>query len=161
MSSFNAAMYGQSPPSSAVESTEGTPDTRFTAFSPEDIKPSKPVNAVGVAAQSAGTAAQDPFISAAPRPKAGQKLSPTASAFQPFGQSFNWCNETVSIPVVAHNASSGAASGSGAAGPVPGTIQYLDQVVAAHANSVAQTQSTEATSFGVSVVAFVSPYRPS
>jgi hypothetical protein len=90
---------------------EGTPDTRFTIFSPEDhlARSNKLLNALnldgpsdhairfrvkpaeGFGGASADAAAdKDPFISSTTI-KAEHKLSPTASAFRP-----------VSVPLVAH-----------------------------------------------------------
>ncbi|TDZ18328.1 Meiosis protein mei2 [Colletotrichum orbiculare MAFF 240422] len=98
-----AMIFNPSSPRSSVggaESFKGTPDTRLTAFSPDegsvkssrllttlgedspDITPSKlPVN-VSYERSMCG-ADKDPFVTSASA-TAQQKLSPTASAFQPF-----------------------------------------------------------------------------
>jgi hypothetical protein len=78
------SMYGHSPHSSSgiFGSTEGTPDTRLTAFSPDDARPLKASNDVSGGTQS-GTTQQDPFVTTTTKGKE-QKLSATASAFQPF-----------------------------------------------------------------------------
>ncbi|OHF00555.1 RNA recognition domain-containing protein 2 [Colletotrichum orchidophilum] len=95
------AMFPSSPHSSVAgaDSFKGTPDTRLTAFSPEEnstrssrllkslvqaspeITPSRfPSNAFGNIMSSAD---KDPFITANSS-TSHQKLSPTASTFQPF-----------------------------------------------------------------------------
>ncbi|KAK3692689.1 RNA recognition motif 2-domain-containing protein, partial [Podospora appendiculata] len=90
---------------------EGTPDTRLTAFSPDEnsARSNKILKALSLNAsveqhpvrfhvksaegyRAAQTAAEkDPFISSTTAPKAEQKLSPTASSFRP-----------VSVPLIAH-----------------------------------------------------------
>ena len=78
---------------------EGTPDTRLTAFSPDEgsIKSSKLLNALNLSASrpfpmkftvdsyNPVTVQQDkdPFTTATPSKKSEQKLSATASAFRP------------------------------------------------------------------------------
>ncbi|KAK0645879.1 RNA recognition motif 2-domain-containing protein [Cercophora newfieldiana] len=94
---------------------DGTPDTRLTAFSPDEnsarsSKLLKSTNAnvssdsnnvhfhvksEGYHGAAPGSAEKDPFISSASRSKAEQKLSPTASAFRP-----------VAIPLVANGSGS-------------------------------------------------------
>lgn len=78
-------IYGQSPHSSSgiFGSTEGTPDTRLTAFSPDDARPLK-VAIEGSTAAHAGTVQHDPFVTSTAKGKGEQKLSATASAFKPF-----------------------------------------------------------------------------
>ncbi|KAK2000497.1 RNA recognition domain-containing protein 2 [Colletotrichum falcatum] len=100
--SRETAMFNPSSPHSSIggaESFKGTPDTRLTAFSPEggsarssrllkstsqdspDTTPSRySTSAFGSVASSAE---KDPFIGAKSNP-GHQKLSPTASTFQPF-----------------------------------------------------------------------------
>jgi hypothetical protein len=95
---------------------EGTPDTRLTAFSPDDnsARSNKVLNALSLNASSdshpvrfhvkttegfrgASVAAEkDPFITSTTAPKSEQILSPTASSFRP-----------VSVPLVAHGSQSG------------------------------------------------------
>lgn len=100
------SFHPSSPHSSSggAESFKGTPDTRLTAFSPDEnsAKSSKFIRNIGIVGHDTtpvrfpvssyrGTASQvdkDPFLTA-PVPSAlstrpSQKLSPTASAFQPF-----------------------------------------------------------------------------
>ena len=78
-------IYGHSPHSSsgAAGSSEGTPDTRFTAFSPEDAHP---VKSTGQNSTPQRATQHDPFISTSTRNKAEQKLSATASDFKPYSQ---------------------------------------------------------------------------
>lgn len=147
MASFHADPYGQSPPSSGDASDEGTPDTRLTAFSPEDAVKgagtgSQPVAANPVSAGVVPTpgAQQDPFVSSARKQKQEQKLSPTASAFLPFNLAFK-VGSSVTLP--------SAVAGPGTANPVPGTLQYLDSVVASNQSSIAPA-TLDSTSFGVS-----------
>jgi hypothetical protein len=134
MSSFNPR-YSQSPHSSsgAADSGEGTPDTRLTSFSPEDARLVKPSNT-----KSTGTplkaSQQDPFVTTSSKPKGEQKLSATASAFQPFGLRVS---SSSSAPVTTHGSA-----------PVPGTIQYLDGVIAAQLSPSSGTQHPELTQQG-------------
>lgn len=97
---------------------EGTPDTRLTAFSPEDnsARSNKLLKTAGLDASSdsrsvhftavkssegystaSGGTERDPFVSGNPVAKTEQKLSPTASAFRP-----------VTIPLVAHGSLNGS-----------------------------------------------------
>lgn len=96
-------MVNQSPHSSsgAVESTQGTPDTRLTAFSPEDVRPPKGIK-FGLASASFEATPQDPFVSSGSRNKIDQKLSATASAFQPFSSKASKDGPSYSTPVVAY-----------------------------------------------------------
>ncbi|KAJ0160683.1 Meiosis protein mei2 [Colletotrichum tanaceti] len=96
------AMFNPSSPHSSIggaESFKGTPDTRLTAFSPEEgsarssrflksmsqdslgATPSR--FSTGAFSSVISTAERDPFITAS-SVSGRQKLSPTASAFQPF-----------------------------------------------------------------------------
>ncbi|KAM3073805.1 hypothetical protein ACMFMG_008430 [Clarireedia jacksonii] len=138
MSTFNNA-YGHSPPSShgAVESVQGTPNTALTAFSPEDVRPPKPADSRPSSAPLSSNH-QDPFVTAGPRSKADQKLSATASAFQPFSYSVgpSSTTQTAQIPAVAYGSTTNL---------VPGTVQYLDNVVASHSSPV---RVPEVTSYG-------------
>jgi hypothetical protein len=93
---------------------DGTPDTRLTAFSPDENsvrsnKHLKPTNLdlssdsnnvhfhvkPEVYGAAPGSAEKDPFISTVSRSKAEQKLSPTASTFRP-----------VTLPLVANGSGS-------------------------------------------------------
>ncbi|RFU35802.1 hypothetical protein B7463_g517, partial [Scytalidium lignicola] len=67
----------------AGESLEGTPDTRLTAFSPEDTKNSKQEGHPNTGS-SQKTESNDPFVSTDPVRENDQKLSPDASIFLPF-----------------------------------------------------------------------------
>ena len=80
-----ATMYGHSPHSSSglAGSSEGTPDTRFTAFSPEDARP---VKTASLTITPLTTTQADPFVTSSAKVKAEQKLSATASDFKPFAQ---------------------------------------------------------------------------
>jgi hypothetical protein len=113
-------MLGQSPHSSsgAVGSSEGTPDTRLTSFSPEDARPVKALNASRDANPSRANQ-NDPFITEAVKTKGEQKLSAMAMAFQPFA-----------IPVASGYSSPAIAYGSGAVAALPGKIQALDNLIA-------------------------------
>ena len=96
---------------------DGTPDTRLTAFSPEEssARSSKLLKALNLSTPNdqqpvrfhvqpnenycaAPTTEKDPFISSSTTPKTDQKLSPTASSFRPVSSS---------IPVVAHGSLNG------------------------------------------------------
>ncbi|KAH8821590.1 RNA recognition motif 2-domain-containing protein [Xylogone sp. PMI_703] len=66
------------------ESTDGTPDTKLTSFSPEGSKAGKPQGHYNARASCASDN-NDPFISNTPVPANGQKLSANASAFLPYG----------------------------------------------------------------------------
>ena len=79
-------MYGHSPHSSSdvAGSSEGTPDTRFTAFSPEDARPIKATEHTATPQREATQ--QDPFITTSTKTKVEQKLSATASDFEPYSQ---------------------------------------------------------------------------
>ena len=110
-------MYGQSPHSSSgiFGSSEGTPDTRFTAFSPDDARPLKASNQDSDAAHS-GATHQDPFVTITARGRSEQKLSATASAFKPFN-----------LPV----ATTGPATELGftATAALPGQIKKLNNLI--------------------------------
>ncbi|KAG0648563.1 Meiosis mei2 [Hyphodiscus hymeniophilus] len=107
-------VYDHSPHSSSgvAGSSEGTPDTRFTAFSPEDTRPIKPSTQNGTP-QRANQ--QDPFISTSAEPKAEQKLSATASDFKPYSSNlghtqnldyvsaYNTYSATAALPQAAEN----------------------------------------------------------
>lgn len=109
----------QSPLSSngADDSLGSTPDTKLTSFSPEELRAGaathkifKPTTAVSKPVP------QDPFVSTGTQRKGEQKLSATAVAFQPFA-----LPSGPVPPVVAHGSL-----------PLPGTKQYLENVVASH-----------------------------
>jgi hypothetical protein len=123
-------MYHASPHSSSGrdESPGGTPDTKFTAFSPDDARALKPSNV-----KSAGTPLKashnDPFVSDTTKPKVEQKLSATASAFQPFGLRVS---SIIPSPAVAHGLA-----------PLPNTTQYLNNIIAE-----ASPPRAEVTQFG-------------
>ncbi|KAF7875068.1 hypothetical protein EAF04_002240 [Stromatinia cepivora] len=141
MSSFNRS-YGQSPPSpvsnGAFESIQGTPNTAITAISPEDARIPKPLATDSRASSVTQSAANqhDPFITAGTTSRASAQLSATASAFQPL----HLYGPAVGTPA----AGSLIVNGSGSATLIPGTIQYLDNVVA----SQSPVRETEITSYG-------------
>lgn len=104
-----AAVFNPSSPRSSVggaESFKGTPDTRLTAFSPEEgsAKSSRLLKCLGqdspdvipspfsadVYGNATSAIERDPFITA--ESAAHQKLSPTASAFQPFSSPLDILN---------------------------------------------------------------------
>ncbi|PQE16546.1 meiosis mei2 protein [Rutstroemia sp. NJR-2017a BBW] len=128
MSSFNHP-YGQSPPSStgAVESVQGTPNTALTAFSPEDVRPAKSADSRPSSAPLS-TNQQDPFVSAGPRSKADQKLSATASAFQPFSYSVgpSSTTQTSQVPAVAYGSTANLVPDTGATRCIKVTSIYHD-----------------------------------
>jgi hypothetical protein len=118
-------------------SAEGTPDTGLTAFSPEDSKNiiSYPI------AKSAATplkSVHDPFVSTSTKPKAEQKLSATAASFRPFGLNYGSLSSTKSMTLTASRLS----------GPIPGTAQHLQQIIAAEENSPRRRAQTEITKSG-------------
>lgn len=115
----DATFHPSSPHSSSAGADsynhEGTPDTRLTAFSPDDnsarsnklltalslnASSDRPVHFKVEPAEGFGggpvAAEKDPFFSGTTAPKAEQKLSPTASSFRP-----------VSVPLVAHGSLNG------------------------------------------------------
>lgn len=151
MSSFNRS-YGQSPPSpvsnGAFESIQGTPNTAITAISPEDARVPKPPGSesrTSSVSQSAAANQHDPFVTACTTSRASAQLSATASTFQPL----HLYGTAAGAPVVG----SLIANGSGPATLIPGTIQYLDNVVA----SQSPVRETEITSFGVGFYFSLSP----
>lgn len=128
MTSFRVSPQKVSPISSrdGGESFEGTPDTRITAFSPEDVRPMK-LSAV----QSSGTPLRgvhhDPFITSAPKPK----LDATVPSFQPYGL------RAAPIPAVR------------LAAPIPGTAQYLTAIIK-NASTPPQAEATQSGVFTTS-----------
>ena len=134
MSFSKKTTFVQSPDSSngATESVRGTPETMLTAFSQEDASSLKQANTVSTPLRAAP---QDPFVSTGIKLKVGQKLSATASAFQPFA-----LKVAANTPMVAH--------GSGSTEVLPGTMQYLEKVVASHSVRVGGSQSVELTQQG-------------
>ncbi len=123
-------MYHASPHSSSGrdESAGGTPDTKFTAFSPDDPRAPKP-SSVKSAGTPLETSHNDPFVSDATKPKVEQKLSATASAFQPFGLRVS---SVIPSPVVAYGSA-----------PLLNTAQYLNNIIAE-----ASPRRAEITQFG-------------
>ncbi|KAI9646936.1 hypothetical protein NHQ30_004936 [Ciborinia camelliae] len=142
MSSFNRS-YGQSPPSpisnGAFESIQGTPNTALTAISPEDArapKPSTTETRTASITQSAAANQHDPFVTTSTTSRASAQLSATASAFQPL--------QLYGPAVGAQVAGNVVANGSGSVTLIPGTIQYLDNVVA----SQSPVRDSEITNYG-------------
>ncbi|KAH8895179.1 hypothetical protein GQ53DRAFT_857406 [Thozetella sp. PMI_491] len=131
---FNLSSPHSSPGRADSYKHEGTPDTRLTAFSPDEssarsIKVAKAMNAATssdtrphFSVQPTGTAyrtgispaGKDPFVSTGSIIiKADQKLSPTASAFQPLSVSSLAIQDTVplagdSVPADYHASSDAA-----------------------------------------------------
>lgn len=103
--------YTNSPNSSLRdESVQNTPYTTLTAFSPEDVR--VPQSSTSRSGMGPPATHSDPFVTSAKSKAEQQKLSATASTFQPFGM----------------RGSSKATAPSGP-GPIPGTTQYLDAVI--------------------------------
>ena len=101
-------IYRHSPHSSsgAAGSSEGTPDTRFTAFSPDDAQR---IKVTGQAGTPLTNSQQDPFVTSA-NTKTGQKLSATASDFKPYSRNvgntevFDFASSaTAALPRMADN----------------------------------------------------------
>ncbi|ESZ99458.1 hypothetical protein SBOR_0220 [Sclerotinia borealis F-4128] len=139
MSSFNRS-YGQSPPSplsnGAFESIQGTPNTALTAISPEDGRALKAtVESRPSSVQSAANQ-HDPFVTAGTAGRGSAQLSATASTFQPL----HLYRPAVGTPVTGNL----IANGSGSVTLIPGTIQYLDNVVA----SQSPVRDSEITNYG-------------
>jgi hypothetical protein len=131
--------YQQSPYSAYgdAESVDGTPDTKFTSFSPEEFK-DKSYSMVN-STPGAMDNVHDPFI--ATKPKSEGKLSATATSFEPFGISFGSLSSTKSMTTTAPKSS----------GPLPGTAQHLENIIAAEENSphrLAQPSSPKVTKLG-------------
>ena len=108
--------YGYSPYSSTgnADSIGGTPDTRITAFSPEDPRVPRSASMAPAAGVFSKEGQHDPFVIVS-NSKATTGLSATASAFRPVGR----------------NISSGSASiDDNSSPPVPGTAQYLSKLIA-------------------------------
>ncbi|KAF5879639.1 putative rna recognition domain-containing protein 2 protein [Botrytis fragariae] len=141
MSSFNRS-YGQSPPSpvsnGAFESIQGTPNTAITAISPEDARVPKQSATDSRASSVTTTVNQhDPFVTTGTTTsRASAQLSATASAFQPL----HLYGPAVGAPITGNL----IANGSGSTTLIPGTIQYLDNVVA----SQSPVRESEVTSYG-------------
>ena len=125
------ASYNYSPYSSAGndDSAGGTPDTRLTAFSPDDPR----VPRAGLTGMSPRTLLKeghhDPFVTASSSKTPG--LSATASAFRP----------------VSKGGSATAAGVPSTSSPLPGTAQYLSQVIAESA-SPRNREVSEGVKFG-------------
>ncbi|CZT46411.1 related to mei2 protein [Rhynchosporium secalis] len=102
--------YTNSPSSSLRdESVQNTPYTTLTAFSPEDVRLQQ--SSTSRSGMGPPTTQSDPFVTS-DKSKAEQKLSATASTFQPFGM-----RGSSMVPT------------SLSSSPVPGTTQYLDAVI--------------------------------
>lgn len=102
------------------DSVDGTPYTKLTAFSPEDVRSTKPSSSAVTNTPARGIQ-HDPFISSSVKPKMEQKLSATASAFQPFGLRAASLGSTASGFSAKPSASSMK--------PIPGTRQYLNAII--------------------------------
>jgi hypothetical protein len=118
-------------------SIEGTPDTKFTSFSPEELKGSNSY----AAAKTATTplkSVHDPFFSTSTKAKVEQKLSATATSFQPFGLKYASPSSAKSMPSQASRSSA----------PIPGTAQHLQQIIEAEENSPRRRTQIEITQSG-------------
>jgi hypothetical protein len=119
-----------SPGSSLAGSLEGTPDTRLTAFSPEDGRVPKNVGTATATPQKPGNQ-HDPFVSAT-KPKLEQKLSATASSFKPYTLRTNISG--IEAQVTHHE-------------PIPGSAAHLANIIATATAS--EPIEPEITSSGV------------
>ncbi|KAE8377921.1 meiosis protein MEI2 [Aspergillus bertholletiae] len=99
----NESPHGMSSPCSASEiaSLNGSPDTKLTAFSPEDIRskgcPGPNVHGPVGDAGLRKLAASDPFL--VPTSTSGVQLSPTAAAFTPVGMLDTLANGSLTQPI--------------------------------------------------------------
>lgn len=121
---FNAPkqnnMFAASPRSSTSSnrSYDATPESKLTAFSPEDRVPNPKSAAAKVGSTPLKAGHHDPFVTGKP------KLSATAMAFQPFG-----------IPSGQHAASSSAVRGrSSSMSPAPTDYSQKQKPTAAEAD---------------------------
>lgn len=107
------------------QSMEGTPETKLTSFSPEDLNHNSYFNTNSTTNSMDNV--HDPFFGTSSKPKSEGKLSATASAFEPFGLgvTFGSISSTKSLNLMAPKS----------AGPLPGTAQYLESIIAAEENS--------------------------
>lgn len=125
--------YTNSPHSSLRdESIQGTPQTTLTAFSPEDARGFK-VTSTRSSERPQQAAQADPFVSAS-KTKQDQKLSATASSFQPFG--------------LRVRSTAPASTSASTSRPIPGTTQYLDAVIEKENSPARSVQEIELTQFG-------------
>lgn len=123
-----------------VESIQGTPNTNLTAVTPDDPRgkgKGKCVEQTGAAFNAAVN--HDPFVSGSGSSSGGtiftskeQKLSATALAFHPATKSSATSSTTIKA----------------AAGPLPGTLEHVQQAIAQHAAEAASTTCIQATSYG-------------
>jgi hypothetical protein len=107
------------------ESTEGTPETKLTSFSPEDGRDKN--FAMAKPTTNPMDHVHDPFVGTSNMPKSEGKLSATASSFEPFGLGLNFG----SLPSTKSMYSMAPKS----AAPLPGTTQHLESIIAAEENS--------------------------
>jgi len=129
--SYAMSYYKTSPNSShdGLQSMDATPDTKLTAFSPDDVRSIKIPSASRSADTSTESCHNDPFVSAGSKPKAEQKLSATASTFQPFGL------KNVGLAPISST-------------PVPGTADHLHAIIAADADVVRDPITSEVLGAG-------------
>lgn len=137
MSSSKRSNFLQSPLSSAGvgESADGSPETKMTAFSPEDtpiMDDGGSRNLINLYSSPLKANSPDPFVSTGT--KSEQKLSATATAFQPFVLKYG----SISIPLIANGS-----------GPLPGTMQYLEKVVASNPSILGSDPLAEPSQCGI------------
>lgn len=118
--------FTDSPHSSLNHSLGGTPDTRLTAFSPEDTRIHG--NTHFAATPQKNVAPNDPFVSAR-KPK----LSATALAFQPF----------------ALRAVSTVTAVQAKREPIPGSAEHLVSIIEAAEGPAREPVEAEVMSFGM------------
>ena len=125
----------ESPYSSSgnADSVSGTPDTRLSGFSPDDIRIARSSGAIKPLATPQNEGQHDPFVS---NQNLDQKLSATALPFQP-----------TLIPGRAAMPASSAANSS--APPLPGSAQFLCQQIAEDTPPPRAPDPIEILKFGV------------
>jgi hypothetical protein len=161
-------MYGQSPHSSSgvAGSSEGTPDTRFTAFSPEDVRPTK---AGGIqAGASLSDMQQDPFVNTKSKLSAEvedfkPKMPSAQTGFKPYDtvpntEVFGFANSaTAALPAVIEqlrevtaqaNAKFGSPQGNvGPTGPTNAALQGIANQSGIFSTDTNETRCMMVTSF--------------
>jgi hypothetical protein len=129
-------LYLESPYSSYGNggSTDGTPSTNFTAYSPDDVRLSRPSPILKSAGPPLKEGQHDPFVIALP--KADLKLSATALSFQP-----NLVPSKTPLSLVTPRDASESV-------PIPGSAQYLSKQIAEHTPPPRAPESIEVQRHG-------------
>jgi hypothetical protein len=133
MASYHAQDVSPYSSTGHVESAGGTPDTRLTAFSPEDNRLTKHASIYKSAGTPLKEGQHDPFVTTSAQPKAEQKLSATASSFR---------------PLVVRDAPPIGTAGINGSSAIPGTAQYLNQIIAESTPPPRAPEPIEALKFG-------------